>query len=84
MGLYRLEGRVYAVRDTCPHQGYPLSEGELDDACIVCPGHGWAFDVRTGLAPGEVEEEPLERYPVRLRGDEVWIDVGAPLPPGSP
>ena len=79
IGLYRVEGRVYAMENVCPHAGYALHEGELDGGFGVCPGHGWAFSVVTGLALGEAEEEPLRRYPVRIEGDEVWIDLAAPL-----
>ena len=81
IGLYRVEGRVYAMENVCPHAGYLLHEGELDGSYVVCPGHGWAFSVVTGLAPGEVEEQPLRRYPVRIEGDEVWIDLETPLDP---
>jgi nitrite reductase/ring-hydroxylating ferredoxin subunit len=79
VGLYRIGDRVYAMDNLCPHAGYPLHEGELDGTWVICPGHGWAFDVITGLAPGEIEEEPLERYPVRVEDGAVWIDVSAPL-----
>jgi nitrite reductase/ring-hydroxylating ferredoxin subunit len=78
VGLYRVGERVYAMEDVCPHAGYPLHEGDLDGTCIVCPGHGWTFDLVTGLAPGEIEEPPLERFPVRIVGDEIWIDVARP------
>lgn len=79
IGLYRVDGCVHAMEDVCPHAGYPLHEGELDGSYVICPGHAWTFSVVTGLAEGEVEEEPLRRYPVRIEGDEVWIDVTAPL-----
>ncbi len=78
VGLYRVGDRVYAMQNVCPHAGYPLNEGDLDGCSIVCPGHGWTFDLETGLAPGEIEEPPLERYPVRVLGEEIWIDVGEP------
>ncbi len=79
VGLYRFDGRVYAMQDVCPHAGYPLSDGEMDGRIVICAGHGWSFDLVTGLAPGEIDEEPLERYPVRIEGDEVWLDPDAPI-----
>ncbi len=36
-------GEVHAALDICPHRGARLSQGWLDDDCIVCPYHGWAF-----------------------------------------
>jgi nitrite reductase/ring-hydroxylating ferredoxin subunit len=79
IGLYRVRDRVFAMDDACPHAGYPLSEGDLIGTRVVCPAHGWEFDVVTGLAPGEVEEEPLERYPVRIDAGEVLLDLDDPL-----
>ncbi len=81
IGLYRVGEGYFAMDNVCPHAGYPLCDGELEDSTIMCPGHGWVFDVQTGLAPGEVEETPLVRYPVRIEGDDLWIDVDEPLLP---
>lgn len=46
-------GRVFALRDVCPHRGAPLSKGRLtlgDDgrSLLSCPYHGWAFDLADG------------------------------------
>ena len=79
IGLYRVGDTCYAMDNMCPHMGYPLCDGELEGSRITCPGHGWEFDVVTGLAPGEVQEPPLARYPVRIDGDDVLIDVDNPL-----
>ncbi len=79
IGLYRVGDACYAMENMCPHMGYPLCDGELEGSMITCPGHGWEFNVVTGLAPGEVQEPPLARYPVRIEGDEVLIDVDSPL-----
>lgn len=82
IGLYRVGHRIYAMDDVCPHAGTALHGGLLVGTRVTCPGHGWEFDLLTGLAPGEIEETPLARYPVRVAGEEVLIDVEAPLPPG--
>ena len=75
IGIYRVGKAFYAMENVCPHAGFPLSEGALQGTLICCPGHGWEFDVATGLAPGEVDEEPLARYPVRVEGNDLLIDV---------
>ncbi len=75
IGLYRIGDDVFAMHNSCPHQGYPLSEGELDGTQIVCPAHLWAFDVCTGLGPGEIDEEALPRYQVAIEGDDVLVDI---------
>ncbi len=78
IGLYRVGEDYFAMDNVCPHAGYPLCEGELEGSTIMCPGHAWVFDVQSGLAAGEVEETPLTRYPVRVDGDDVLIDVDSP------
>ncbi len=75
IGLFRAGDEVYAMDNICPHAGLPLHEGEVEGTAVICAGHGWEFDFRTGLAPGEVNEEPLDRFPVRVEGDDIWIDL---------
>ena len=36
-------GTLFAIADRCTHRGGPLSEGELQGDCVVCPWHGSAF-----------------------------------------
>ncbi len=79
IGLYRVDGRVYAMDDECPHAGFPLSEGDVDGTLVICPGHAWEFDLETGLAPGEVDEAPLARFPAKIEGDDVLVDLESPL-----
>lgn len=45
-------GRVYATQASCPHREGPLADGLLDDRCIVCPLHGFKFDLETGAPVG--------------------------------
>lgn len=48
VAIYQVDGKVHVVADRCPHAGAVLSEGELDQRTITCPGHGSQFDVCTG------------------------------------
>lgn len=48
--VVNLDGAFHALDDICPHLAVPLNRGELKDGCVVCPGHGSAFDARTGEA----------------------------------
>jgi len=78
-------GRVFALRDICPHRGIPLSEGRFDGAEVECAYHGWRFD--TGgtctAIPSVVEEQDfpvgritVRRYPAREVQGNVWIWFG--------
>ena len=42
-------GRPFALRDSCPHRGIPLSYGRLDsDGLLECCYHGWRFEPVSG------------------------------------
>lgn len=62
--LTRWEGQVYALEDTCPHRGVPLHKGELDDGCVMCPAHGWAFALINGEGR-TVLGTSVRSYPVK-------------------
>lgn len=64
--LTRIEGEVFALEDACPHSGRSLCEGRLEGHVLVCAGHGWEIDVRSGdvlTAVGRGESAP--RFDVR-------------------
>ena len=42
------DGRRFELDRRCPHQGADLSHGSLEDGCVVCPRHGWRFDLSNG------------------------------------
>jgi len=48
IALIRTGSNVAAYLDRCPHAQWPVSEGEIDNGILHCPGHGWQFDIVTG------------------------------------
>ncbi len=48
VAVFRCQGRLYAIQNRCPHEGGPLAEGVLDGDEVVCPLHGYRFNVKTG------------------------------------
>jgi nitrite reductase/ring-hydroxylating ferredoxin subunit len=69
--------RCHAVDNRCPHEGYPLSQGNVDAACVLtCNWHNWKFDLATGtnLYGGD----DVRTYPVELRDGAVWVDLSDP------
>jgi phenylpropionate dioxygenase-like ring-hydroxylating dioxygenase large terminal subunit len=46
------KGRVFAMRDACPHRGMPLSAGRMVGDQLECPYHGWKFQGTTGQCKG--------------------------------
>jgi nitrite reductase (NADH) small subunit len=74
IAVFNSRGSFYAIDNTCKHQGGPLSEGELNGTTVVCPWHGWTYDITTGVSPDD-PECAVERYEVRVDGDDVMVGV---------
>jgi nitrite reductase/ring-hydroxylating ferredoxin subunit len=68
--VIRSNGRISAYEDVCPHASWPLSQGEVSNGVLECPGHGWEFSVESGQclnAPAYC----LKSVPVVTDGDFV-------------
>ncbi len=73
IALFRTaENTVYAINDSCPHEGGPLSEGIVHDNCVTCPLHNWVISLDTGAAQG-ADSGSTETYPVRVEGNNVFV-----------
>jgi nitrite reductase (NADH) small subunit len=49
VAVFRLRsGELLATGATCPHRGGPLADGLVGGHSVVCPLHGFLFDLRTG------------------------------------
>lgn len=48
IALFNVNGKIYATDNACVHRGGPLGEGTVDGNEVVCPWHGWAYDITTG------------------------------------
>ena len=73
--LANIDGDLYALQNRCSHQDLPLSDGELDGDRLECLYHGARFDVCTGRAVGLPAIKPVETYPVKLRGQEIYVQI---------
>jgi 3-phenylpropionate/trans-cinnamate dioxygenase ferredoxin component len=82
VAVVRFEGEVYAVEDVCSHAEVPLTDGDVEEflgaPTIECYLHGSCFDLRTGEPTNLPATEPVPVYPVRVDGDDVYVDVAAP------
>ena len=67
-------GRFYACSPVCPHEDGPLAEGWLEGDSVVCPWHGFDFDLQTGRCRIN-DYLAIPVYPVRVRADAVEVDL---------
>ena len=75
--LCNVGGDVFAYEDRCPHLANPLSKGLLDAEILTCAAHEWVFDVRTGRGINPAAT-CLRRFDVRVDGDRIFVNIGAP------
>jgi nitrite reductase/ring-hydroxylating ferredoxin subunit len=68
-------GQFHALNNTCMHRGGPLADGPLEGNVVTCPWHGWEYDVTTGKV-AQNSSVGVESYPVEVRGDEIFVDLG--------
>ncbi len=74
VALANVEGKFFAINNTCLHRGGPLGQGALHDKTVTCPWHGWEYDVTTG----KLVQNPnmgVACYPTEIRGEEVFVDI---------
>jgi nitrite reductase (NADH) small subunit/3-phenylpropionate/trans-cinnamate dioxygenase ferredoxin subunit len=76
LAVFNVEGTFYAIDDTCPHRGAPLSEGVLQGHQVTCPWHAAHFDVTSGVHLSPPARSDVACYKVQVVGDEVQVDVG--------
>jgi 3-phenylpropionate/trans-cinnamate dioxygenase ferredoxin subunit len=74
IAMFKLDGVVHAIDDSCPHAGSSLAAGKLEGAFVQCRGHGLHFDVRPGRMRG-ADSFCAKTYPVRVVDGEVAVGI---------
>jgi nitrite reductase/ring-hydroxylating ferredoxin subunit len=75
LALVNLAGTIYALDDSCPHEGAPLSDGQVEGEEIVCPWHSSHFDIKSGHVTIDPAMSGVATYKVRLVGDAVEVEL---------
>jgi nitrite reductase/ring-hydroxylating ferredoxin subunit len=73
--LVNIAGEYSAVSADCPHAGGPLDEGPLEGEVIECQWHGSRFSCLTGAIVNGPALDPLNKYAVIIRGNDVLVDI---------
>lgn len=72
--LANAAGTIFAVRNVCTHQDFPMSDGTLLPGCVIeCAWHGAKFDIATGAVIAQPATEPLAVYEVRIADGRVLV-----------
>jgi nitrite reductase/ring-hydroxylating ferredoxin subunit len=72
--LVRNNGALYAVDNRCPHMGFPLDKGTVQDGILTCHWHHARFDLTSGGTFDQFADD-VRVFPVEVRNGEIWIDL---------
>ncbi|HEX2065104.1 MAG TPA: Rieske 2Fe-2S domain-containing protein [Acidimicrobiales bacterium] len=68
------EGQAFALDDRCPHMGFPLHRGTVENGLVTCHWHHARFDLSSGGTLDPFADD-VRSYPVEVVGDQVSVVV---------
>ncbi len=75
IGVFRTaDDEVFALRNSCPHKGGPLSEGIVHGKHVTCPLHNWNISLDSGEAVAP-DEGCAASFPVKMEGDLIFVQL---------
>ncbi|ATE78785.1 3-phenylpropionate/trans-cinnamate dioxygenase ferredoxin subunit [Pseudomonas sp. PvR086] len=79
LALFNIEGDLFAIDDSCPHQGASLCGGRLEGRVIQCCAHGLRFDLRSGYLLNSTQVK-VANYPVETIDGQAFIVIACEEP----
>lgn len=90
IGIFNVDGKLYALNNYCPHRGAPLCQGELtgtteladgfrvvwahEGEVLRCPWHNWEFLIPEGRTVSEPAKR-VKMYPVFVDDGRVFLEL---------
>ncbi|WP_208648181.1 Rieske (2Fe-2S) protein [Paraburkholderia caledonica] len=65
-------GRVFALDNRCPHMGFPLERGSVEDGILTCHWHHARFDLESGCT-FDLWADDIPICAVEVRNGDVWV-----------
>lgn len=76
IALAKSNDKIFAVDNRCPHMGYPLNRGSVQDGILICHWHHAMFDLASGCTFHPFADD-VQAYPIDVRDSSVYVNVGA-------
>ncbi len=75
VGVFNIDGKIYAINNRCTHARGPLTEGDInfEDCTVVCPWHYGKFDICTGEALDGLVKKPVETFEVEIKDNKIHV-----------
>lgn len=74
IALFNAGGKFFASGSVCPHEDGPLADGTLEEDVVICPWHGFDFDLKTGSCLVD-PELCVPVYPTKVEGRDVYVQT---------
>lgn len=91
IGIYYDGESYFAIRNVCPHEQAELCKGTFtgttlaskpheyvygrEGEILVCPWHGWEFDVKTGESLVDPNRYRVKVYDVSIEDNRVFVHI---------
>lgn len=74
IAVFKVKDEIFVLNNICPHQqSHIIYDGAIEDEFVVCPAHGWKFNLRTGKK--ESGSNGLQVYPVEIIDNKIYVKV---------
>jgi len=73
VAVFYHEGEVRAVNNRCPHMGFPLTEGTVEEGILTCEWHHARFELSCGDTFDPWADD-VETYPTEIEDGTVYVD----------
>lgn len=80
IALFSVNDKIYAVDNRCPHMGFPLQRGTVQNCILTCHWHHARFDLTSG-GTFDAWADDVRAFPVEIRAGEVWVDLAPHIDP---
>ncbi len=76
IGVFYHNETFHAIDNRCPHMGFPLTKGSIEDCILTCPWHHARFDI-TGGDTFDPWADDVQTYPVKTHNGKLYINPTA-------
>lgn len=74
IAVFKIKSKVFALSNICPHQQtHLIYAGFIENEFVVCPAHGWKFNLQTGKK--DSGSNGLQVYPVEVIENKIYVKV---------
>ena len=73
MAVFKSNGRLFGIQNICPHEGGQLCNGWIDGGQVVCPLHGYKFDLETGACSTDPKLK-VKVFRLVVQGEQVAVE----------